>query len=305
MKLLLIGVTLLSFTINQIAIRIFQVKYEHRGLSLYFFQFVFSMLASMLCFHTAGNLSGPQNTTLLYGFLFGICYFLTVLLLSVCFSRGEMVIGSVIVNLSFIVPIVYSLAVLNERITLTQIIGTILMGIAIYFSAADKRGEKGKCSQSVLLFALGAFLCNGLSAVFQKHYRLTSSIDESMLFLSTGYLTAAMFFGFLFVFKRRSLLAPAPVIKEKAEENEEVSAYLKNIGVYLLAIVAAFSTFLGNGLIMRLSVAVPASILYPIINGGMTIFIALCSAFCFGEKLTKNKLLLLFFGILAIVVVNL
>ena len=95
------------------------------------------------------------------------------------------------------------------------------------------------------------------------------------------------------------------MIKEKAEENEEVSAYLKNIGVYLLAIVAAFSTFLGNGLIMRLSVAVPASILYPIINGGMTILIALCSAFCFGEKLTKNKLLLLFFGILAIVVVNL
>ena len=53
MIILLMGSALISFSVNQIAIRIFQKRYEEKGLSVYFFQFIFCIFAAMTCFLAA------------------------------------------------------------------------------------------------------------------------------------------------------------------------------------------------------------------------------------------------------------
>lgn len=144
MIILLMGSALISFSVNQIAIRIFQKRYEEKGLSVYFFQFIFCIFAAMTCFLAAKNLDTAQNPTILFGCLFGLSYFLTVLMLSACFAKGEMVISSVIINMSFIVPIFYSIFFLHEKVTVTQVIGTLLMCFAIYTSSrSDAKEQSG------------------------------------------------------------------------------------------------------------------------------------------------------------------
>lgn len=306
MIILLMGSALISFSVNQIAIRIFQKRYEEKGLSVYFFQFIFCIFAAMTCFLAAKNLDTAQNPTILFGCLFGLSYFLTVLMLSACFAKGEMVISSVIINMSFIVPIFYSIVFLHEKVTVTQVIGTLLICFAIYTSSrSDAKEQSGVKSKSVYLLALGSFLFNGCCAIIQKYYKLAYEIDEDMLFLTASFLTAAMLYGLLFVFKRRNVPGISFASTEKTDDYDEYQLYIKNIGIYFLAILAGLSTFAGNALMMYLNPRIPASILLPIVNGGMCLLLTVCSVVFFGEKMTKSKYLLLIFGIFAIIVINL
>lgn len=56
---------------------------------------------------------------------------------------------------------------------------------------------------------------------------------------------------------------------------------------------------------MSLNTAIPASLLYPLVNGGIGVFVAVASCVIFREKLTLQRLLTILVGLSAIVVLNL
>ena len=63
--------------------------------------------------------------------------------------------------------------------------------------------------------------------------------------------------------------------------------------------------FTANGLLMGLNTSMPASVLYPMVNGGIGVIVAIVSCTFFRERITAQKLLAILTGLGAIVLLNL
>jgi multidrug transporter EmrE-like cation transporter len=75
----------------------------------------------------------------------------------------------------------------------------------------------------------------------------------------------------------------------------------------LLLVIAmgGFGGFIGNSILMSLNTAMPASLLYPLVNGGIAVIVAIMSCVIFKEKLTLQRALTILVGLAAIVTLNL
>ena len=76
----------------------------------------------------------------------------------------------------------------------------------------------------------------------------------------------------------------------------------------ILAIVlvsSALGSFIGNGILMSLNTRMPATILYPMVNGGIGVLVAIVSCTVFKERLTVLKFLAILTGVASIVFLNL
>ena len=72
-----------------------------------------------------------------------------------------------------------------------------------------------------------------------------------------------------------------------------------------LLIMSSMGGFIGNSILMSLNTAMPASLLYPLVNGGIAVIVAIASCVIFQEKLTLQRLLTILTGLAAIVALNL
>ena len=73
----------------------------------------------------------------------------------------------------------------------------------------------------------------------------------------------------------------------------------------VLLIASGMGSFIGNGILMSLNTRMPASILYPMVNGGIGVLLSVVSCTVFKEKLTLLKFLAITVGIASIVFLNL
>lgn len=73
----------------------------------------------------------------------------------------------------------------------------------------------------------------------------------------------------------------------------------------LLLVASSLGSFIGNGILMSLNTSMPASTLYPMVNGGIGVLVAVISCTVFKEKLTVLKLLAIITGVASIVFLNL
>jgi len=70
-------------------------------------------------------------------------------------------------------------------------------------------------------------------------------------------------------------------------------------------LASSMGSFIGNGILMSLNTRMPATILYPMVNGGIGVLVAIVSCTVFKEKLTVLKFLAILTGIASIVFLNL
>ena len=207
-----------------------------------------------------------------------------------------MALTSVTVNMSLLLPILYSIVFLNETPTLLHGIGFLFFCGSVVASALSAKSDSKKFNVLWLAVVLLGFLSNGLTAIIQKNYVLHSESLQDSVFLAVAYLTAAICFLSLYIRKRvttaqndqRFPVTPSEVVKFLA-----------------VAILSGAGSFGGNLLLGRLSAEVLAAILYPCINGGLAVLTTLLSFFFFKEKPTWQKLLSILLGCVAIVVLNL
>ena len=293
MNSILILLSVLAFTCNGFGTRLFQTRFAHAKRRLPLYQALFCVI-SMICFWGHGKFALPSLETCLYGVIFGILFFLASYMSAKCYMLGSMALTSVIMNMSLIVPLLYSILFLHETITVPHVIGFCFFCASVVCSAISKDQQK-KGNLLWLLFVLIGFCSNGMTATIQKVYALEAASKQDSVFLGVAYLTAAICFLVTFLIKRGQVTeeAPAPV---------RWNYVWKFIAVALLAGVGSFG---GNLLLGQLAPVVNAAILYPCINGGLAVCTTLVSFFFFREKPTWQKLGSLLLGCVAIVVLNL
>lgn len=290
---ILILISVLCFSANAILTRTFQVKLQKRSHSINLYQALFTLTASAAYF----VLSFCQNLKfsahiILPSILFGICFAGAVLFSAKCSELGFMSISSVITNLSLILPVMFSWIVTKDIITPNGVIGLILIIITFLMSAASAGEGENKNLKRWILFIIIAFVCNGSSAIVQKQYKASFGEQDLMLFMGFSYLTAAFIF-FITFFKRNKGCS--------TKITKQVTSFPYLI---LLAVISGLGSFGGNGILGFLCDKVNGGILYPCINGGLSVAAAISSFAIFKEKLSFKKTLAVIIGISAIVILN-
>ena len=300
MSSLFIFISVLAFACNGFGTRLFQTRFANVEQRLPLYQSLFCLI-SMLFFWGYGQFALPSVETLLYGIVFGIFFFLASAMSAKGNMIGSMALTSVIMNMSLIVPLLYSVLFLKESFTLLHVVGFVFFTASVVCSAWSKDAQK-KGSLLWLIVILIGFCSNGLTATIQKIYVMKSSVNQDSVFLGVAYLVAAL------CFLGKYLVQYFCRTQSKAAEPVEMVPFLKDgylLKLVAVALLAGVGSFGGNLLLGRLAPVVNAAILYPCINGGLAICTSLLSFFFFKEKPTAQKLLSILLGCVAIVVLNL
>ena len=286
--LVLLLLTPLTFAVNSVSIRYYQLKIPNAQQGIRAFQGAFCLFAALLYAAVAREL--PSLRAVGLGVLFGICFFLTLTCSAVCYEIGPMSLTAILVNASLALPLMWSVCFLGERVSLRMMIGLLLICLTFLLSALGRREKGTRAGKRWMVLVTLAFLCNGASAILQKSYQRTQAEGNPFSFLSIAYLTAALLF-----------FSAAALRRGKDTFFPSQRGWL-----YCLLIAAAGAgSFAGNGLLQSLCVRVPAGVLYPIANGGLCVVTAIASFVLFRERLTRWKLMSIASGVAGIAVLTL
>ncbi len=289
MNALLIPLSVICFALNSALTRTVQLRHPGDRSALTLYQACFCGAAALLfggAYLVGGGGVDSIVALLLYGGAFGVFFFLAVCLSAVAYDSGPMSLASILLNLSLLVPMVYSMAVYGDGMSLPQGIGVALILVTLILVVSPQKG--GRPTLRWWMVLLPAFFANGITAVLQKQYAASRGEGGSLLFLSVAYATAALLFA-----GRRIFVGGKSALSGKDH------------GVLLgLSLLSGAGSFGGNALLGYLCLRVSGAVLYPAVNGGLCILSALLSFLLFKEAVTRRKLMAIAVGLCAIVLLN-
>lgn len=292
MNQLLIAVSILGFTVNNICHRLFQVAIPHQEKRIALYQSLFCLTAA-LCFQISGGSFTADVPTLISGFFFGLLFYLAVHFTIVGFAVGPMSLTGIVSNLNFLIPLLFSCIVLKEPISLAQYAGIAAIFITVLLSAGKFGGNQRPVTGMWLLSILITFLSLGVSSVIQKNYVRIQGDELLMQMMAVAYFTAALAFA---------VTAAVKQVHAAPEERFDRKSLLLTL---LISIGSGIGSYGGNALRGILCKDVPGAILFPCISGGLCILTAVSSFLFFHEKVTGRKIAAILCGVTALILLNL
>lgn len=292
MNFLLAILSASAHSVGSVSLRLYQTKLQKTVADLRLFQGL-AMLLAAVCYWALNRFSLRLETN---GVLLALCYGLDLVLtgitVSICYQCGPMSLTSVISNACVVLPIAVGCIFYREVMTFNQILGIVLLGITLALPCFEGSNSSGKISWQWFPLILAAFFFNGMGAVLLNIYGRVADAAGRNAYLSIGYFTGAFLYLLISLFHHKRIgLKPG-----------------KGFFSPVLAIVlvsSALGSFIGNGILMSLNTRMPATILYPMVNGGIGVLVAIVSCTVFKERLTVLKFLAILTGIASIVFLNL
>ena len=280
-----------AHSVNQMGVRLYQTKLQRSVVDFRLFQAVVGLVAALCYFLLAGCVLPLDGYGLLLAVLYGVGFVLTGISVTECYACGPMSLTSVISNACVVMPIAVGCIWYDEVMSGAQILGCVLLGLTFILSAVKPRGARtGTALRWYPLVFLG-FFCNGMCGVLINIYGRVAPASAQNAFLSVGY----------FVTMAIYLLITLSLRKKHGPVDRGVFRPL----AIVVVLMASLGSFIGNGLLMSLNTALPASVLYPLVNGGIGVMVSILSCVCFKEKMTWLRLLAIVLGIASIVALNL
>ena len=180
-----------------------------------------------------------------------------------------------------VLPYVWGLLFLNEQLSLSTLIGLILLigSVVICNLNTDKSNAKQ------LLLCIIVFVLNGLVSIVSKMHQVEASyitVSANQFVMLTG------------IFKAVISLVASIFIKEKASLKQ-----VCNKNTIVLIVGSAFVGGLSYMLQLIGAKDLPATILYPFITGGSMVFSSLAGVLVFKEKLSVKLIISLIISCLA------
>ena len=280
-----------AHSVNQMGVRLYQTRLQRSLTDFRLFQAIVGLVAAFSYFLLAGC-SLPLD---LYGLLlavgYGIGFVLTAVSVTECYICGPMSLTSVISNACVVMPIAVGCIWYDEVMSSFQIIGCVLLGLTFILSALKPKGAKTETALRWYPLVFLGFFCNGLCGVLINIYGRVAPASAQNAFLAVGYFVTALIY---FAMMPRLHRKHGPVDR---------SVFRPLILVVIL--MASMGSFIGNGLLMSLNTALPASVLYPLVNGGIGVLVSILSCVFFKEKMTWIRFVAIVVGIASIVALNL
>lgn len=201
-------------------------------------------------------------------------------------------IASVANKMSVILPVLFSLIVLNESISIAKLIGIILAVVAVVFTMYRKSGSENK---NLIMLPFLVFIGSGMIDIGMNYANTAIVKTETDTYLfSTSIFITSFCCGLLFLLIQW-LYTKKNSIKLIPPNNKDI------VGGILLGIPNYFSIFfmlkaLGSGFLT------PA-LLFPVLNVSNVLLTALIGLLAFKEMLSKLNYLGLLLAVISLILI--
>lgn len=286
MNILLIIFVVISLSTQHIAKKNFSEKMLGTGAITFS---ALSALVAALFFVFQIKLPLSFDTAILpYAIIFGIGYGSAILCSVLAIACGSLSLTSLITSYSLIIPTLYGMIFLKEKISSFLIIGLLLLMVSLFLINFVKGNNgKEKINLKWLIYVSVAFLGNGICSAAQK----VQQVDFGGKY-KAEFMVIALF-----------IVVATLLILALFTEKKEVVPSIKK-GIVPITICGA-ANGVTNLLVMILSTRTPASIMYPLVSAGSIILTYLISRFWYREKLSSMQNFGFVLGVLSVVFLNL
>ena len=209
------------------------------------------------------------------------------------------------VSLGLLVPIIFSSAFYSERITLSQILGLILLLIAVTLMSFYNNQIKDKLSASSIILLLIVGLSNGLTDFSYKIFKYSKDSTPASVFNLYIYLFSAITLLAVFLYFHFRHVKDCKDTDAKTESETADTPLLdrkKSVYIAIMAIFLFCNSYFKTLAASRLS----AIQIYPLAQGGAMLLTLMMSAVFFKEKIKPlciAGLIVLFISLLFINVI--
>ena len=227
--------------------------------------------------------------TVLFGLGYGACLCLSMHAGYKALCLGPMALTSMLASFSIVIPLLFGIAVWNEKISLMKGIALVLLVFAILMTNADKlkRGGKAEGHYALwLIFISLTFLCNGFGSVIQKQYQNLYPDAHNREFMLFAMLLCSVVFTTIALTKAK----PKDILASKGKRFGLISGVCNGLASFFTLVLAGLEN---------------ATVLFPIISAGTILAALFCGRFVFKETLKAHHYLALASGILAVILLKL
>ncbi len=224
--------------------------------------------------------------TVIYGIAYGILLTVSMHCGYMSLALGPMSLTSMIVSFSVIIPIVFGVSFLNEKLNAFKMIGMALFIVSIVFANAKKPSTGMKDKKKWAFFLAATFVCNGFCSVIQKIHQIKYNSMYCFEFTLFAMLVCCVVFLVPGIKKHP--------IKSGMKTQEGIFAAISGI---TNALVGYFT--------LKLAGFENASVLFPAISAGTILCSLILGITLFKEKLKSNHIVAVISGIAAVVLLKL
>lgn len=228
--------------------------------------FIFGLISGM-CFH---------SPTLFMGGLYGIFLCISMHTGFKALALGPMAITSIIASFSLIIPFIFGIFVLDEKISVYGIIGIILLLSSIVILNAKKESN---FSFKWLLYALMTLVTNGICSIIQKCHQIYYPKQYRIEFMLSALCVVLGILQFT----------------NKNSEKFNLNAYGFSAGIL---------EGLSGYIVLYLAGSENASVLFPVVSVIKVITVWIIGRVLFKEKLKALQLFGLLLGVLSIILLK-
>ena len=272
---------------NSVILRFFKNRSFKTPGDVFFFNGGVSLLWTFIlclrCIFTGFEIS---PLVLLFGAIYALILFLFLHSKTEALSSGPVALTTLIGSAAFVVPTLYGVFIMNEKIDLLQIIGIILISFSLFLCINPKNtSEKPKTKWFLYCFLF--FLVGGALGIFYKIFgasQVSSEVDSMMLAASA--ISAVFFFSFGYLLNRSRKCPPPKIYKSSL--------------LFLISSAVAGCVYIR--LNVSLSAVIPSAVFFPVSNGSLVLISTAAGYLFFKEKLKTVQTLGLLLGILAIAI---
>lgn len=230
---------------------------------------------------------GINTAVICYSVIFGMLSASFQVFYSLSLKAGSFSKTCMLINLSMVMPVVFSLICYDEKATITKVIGIVLCLLALFLNV---QSDGRKVNFKWLVYVVLAFLSTGGIGIVQKIFAKSESAGYLEQFIFFGYLIASLLTSIIFFSQRRT------------NAKRELKLNRKNLVLIILiaATLGAYqfvNTFANS--------FIEAIILVPSVSGLSTVLQMLSGRILFRERFTVRQICSICIGITAILLISL
>lgn len=292
---LLLTASIICAALNNIFLHLYNDK-KNYTCNIFAFNAIVSLIWTLIFIIVGGGFGHASLTTIVYGLIYGVIIALFLMFKMASLGSGPVSITSLIGCCSLIVPTLFGLIFYEETVNYLQIIGLVVLFVALYLCVDPKSNMK--ISKKWIIFCVIFFLCAGASGVLLKMYNKSGFSAEMNTMMIITALTAMV--SFVIIYVVGGLL--------RKRQNKPFLSMEKNKKSLLWSVLFMFLCGLVSGGYQRLNMyltgALPSILFFPTFNG-VVIFLSCASGVVlFKEKLSVKQIIGLILGVVCIMLVG-
>jgi drug/metabolite transporter (DMT)-like permease len=220
--------------------------------------------------------------TFIYAGIYGASQFFSTLFGFLALASGSLALTSTIVSYSVIIPCIFGVVFLDEKLGIINGFGFILLLLSIFLLKKPSDGKK--FSKEWFTYVAITFGCNGISSIVQKLHQTAFPGRFQGEFMIFSMLISFVLFICVWAFRKK--------------DSGDGVCHAK------FALPAGILMGFNNYLTLSLAAKFNASVLFPTVSVFQTVFNIIFSKIFFGEKLNIRQIVGILAGVVSVILIK-